>query len=509
LKAIKEPNASRKEAEARELPRKSLVRGLTLMAFIVASVFAARNLARWPACLRYPGELDNAEGRALAEMVHLRTGISIYARPSAGKFDAAIYGPMYYLLGARLVNPERPSYYPLRVVSMLATLGCAAGCALLAFRLSRSGLAAALAPILFLGFGHVAFISLSARSDMGALLLAFSGFLVAHRFQHSRMILFACPLFVLALFYKQQFVAAPLAILLFLIAEKRYRLAAEFTAFLSMAAVALTALFQFVVFRGQAFATHLIVYNLLPFSLRGFLIFLALFSVTVAPLLLAGIETLRLRRDKLVGWYLGCAVCLALLMLAKQGSAVNYFVETILVLSPLLAVLAAHRAGNAQVPGAVELLLLVGIVLSIGEWKVAHPSPRPEDFAHDRVLQAFLRREVPAGASALGEYTGDLTRAGLATPISDLYQYSWLVCRGRLSDTDLVTQIRLQRFAVIMLAADLRIEREAHSGFLCLAEPVHRAVLQSYQLERVFPSPFRYESSSYYAWVPVRGRGTR
>jgi len=45
--------------------------------------FAYRNLSSWPSAWRYPGEIFDIEGRPMAEMVELRSGVPIYAPASA------------------------------------------------------------------------------------------------------------------------------------------------------------------------------------------------------------------------------------------------------------------------------------------------------------------------------------------------------------------------------------------------------------------------------------------
>jgi hypothetical protein len=472
-------------------------------AFLVVGIFASRNLATWSVRLRYPGEEDTIEGVSLAEMVRLRAGVPIYAAASTRGFDSSIYGPLHYLLGSRLIKPQTPGYYNLRVLSMLAVLVCAAGVALLAFWSTESYFAAGVAPLLFVGFAHGAALSLSARSDLTAVALVFSGFLVAYRFRRSRLILLACPLLLIGLFFKEQFVAAPLAILLFLVLERRYRVAAEFAGILSVGGLALLAFFELTVFRGQSILLHLITYGRLPLSLRRFGIFSIYFAATILPLLLAAIENLRIHRDKLVSCYLACSVLLSLFMVSRVGSSLTYFVEVTIILSPLLAALVWHSITIGSVPDAIALLVLLGITLGLGDWKVAHPYPRSDDFAADRTEQAFLRREFPGGAPGLG-LSGDLTRAGLATPISDFFLYSWLVCEGRIPETELVGQIRHKQFAVILLPVNLQSEQEAHSETYCLTESVHRAILDNYQTTATFSSESpREESYRHYAWVPL------
>ena len=161
-------------------------------AFVLAGSFAARNLTTWPARIGYPGE-ESYEGTPLAEMLRLGQGVPIYAPPSPEGFAAATYGPLYYLLGSRLVSHDQPSYLPLRLLSVLGTLGCAAGCGLLALWLTRSYLATFLGPLAFLAYAMVTHYGVQALPDSVALLLFFSGFLVAYRFQASRSLLPAAP----------------------------------------------------------------------------------------------------------------------------------------------------------------------------------------------------------------------------------------------------------------------------------------------------------------------------
>ena len=240
---------------------------LAAFGLILVGSFAWGNLASWPVKLRYPGEEELTEGVPLVEMMHLRQGRGIYDPLSSEKFDLPSYGPLYYLLGSRLVDPQQPAYLPLRLLSLVGMLGCALGCALLARRLAGSTLAAILAALLFLSYRFVTLYGISDRCDLVALFFCFSGFLVAHRFQDSRRLLWAVPLILAGLFYKQQFVATPVAILLFLTLEKRYRLAVHFAGLVGAGGLALAGFFERVAFRGQAFLEHFLVYvAAMPFS---------------------------------------------------------------------------------------------------------------------------------------------------------------------------------------------------------------------------------------------------
>ena len=482
-------------------PWRSILLGGT--ALMLAGFFAGLQVSSWPSRLRYPGELNDIEGMRLVEMVHLSRGVPIYSLPSPERFDASIYGPLYYLLGARLINPAAPDYFPLRLLSGLGTLGLAAACGVLAFWLTRRVLAAALAPLLFLSFGFVTRHGLSARSDMVAVLLAFVGFLLAFRFQRDRRILWAIPFMLLGFFYKQQYVAGPLAVLAFLLLERSYRRAFEFAALLAAGGLALLGIFQFLVFPGQAFFRHFLLYNVTPFSWPQFkyagLMFFAL--VLLVPLLLAA-EFLRHHRNRLLGCYLACGVVLGLVTVAKIGSDAHYWLECVLALSALVAALGAERAAARE--GFVEVFCLLGVALFFARL-FTPPGPRPQDFARDQAIQSCLRRNFPRRTLALSHWAGDLVRAGLDLPVSDPDQYVYLARKGILSDQPLLEQIRGHRFGAIVINYDLRAGPQIPPRGARLPRSWSAAILSSYGLaaslempdvEKVWPD------DRFYVWVP-------
>lgn len=481
-------------------PQRKVLHGVGIV--LLASAFAAWNLSPWPARLRYPGEWCGVEGMRLAEMLHLRQGIPIYAPASAERFDATIYGPLYYLIGSRLVDPEKPVYLPLRLLAALGTLGCAAVSGALAFQLGRRSLAAVLAPLIVLSYGFFSFYGTSSRADSLALCLSVAGALLAYRFRKDPKILLAAPIFLVAFFYKQQFVAAPLAVFIFLILEKRFRRAAAFAGLMTVGVFGLLALFQFVVFPGQAFFTHFYSYNLLPFSWTQFKGGVILFAVLFVVPTLVGLEYVRVHCDRFLACYLLAATIIALLAVGKEGSDTNYFLESIVILAALYAAFLAERL--AQPAQAVELLVLMAVMLFSAQF-FTPSAPRPDDFARDRELQNYLRKHYPPRTRALGYYTGDLVRAGLETPTSDLFQYTQLVRGGRLSDQDLVAAVQRRQFGVIILTFDLRAGKDEGCVKRYLTESLAKAIVKDYRpdINLELPVPEKIHTNDrFYAWVP-------
>jgi hypothetical protein len=474
-----------------------------LIVFLLVGVFAWRSIATWPAVVNYPDD-ESYEGIPLATMIHLRQGVQIYARDATGHFDGATYGPLYYLLGERLINPDKPSYVPLRLLSTFAILGCAGCCGLLAFWLTRKQLAGGLSSLVFVSYGMVTGHGLLALSDSVALLLAFSGFLVAYRFRNSRAILFAAPLMVLSFYYKPQYVAGPLAVSLFLLLEKKYRRAVEFVGLLATCGLGLLAFFQLFLFSGQAFWRYFLLYQsslLAPHLIsRGLFVFAV---VLLVPLIFA-FEYLRKRPDRLIICYFFIAIFLGLFTFCKGAGGLHYFFECVLLLCTLVPAYFVDRLALGLYP--VDLVLVLGVMLAASQ--LFEPArPQASDVARYNALQSFLVGHFPRHASALGPNPGELLQARLEAPFSGLFEVAAFARSRFVSDDGLITQIQDHRFAVIVLHFDVTKERDPYWLKFYATPAALRAIDANYELDAslAMPAPLRQRPQDrFYLYVPKR-----
>jgi hypothetical protein len=473
----------------------------TVSAFLLAGLFAVRNVSSWPARISYPGE-ESYEGAALAETARLGQGIPIYSPPSPQGFAGATYGPLFFLVGSRLIDPKNPSYFRLRLLSALAILGCATGCGLLAFWLTSSYVAAYLGPLVFLAYGIVTFHGVAALSDNVALFLFFSGFLVAYRFRDNRAILFAIPLITLGFFYKQQFIAGTLAVMAYLVLQKSYIRLVQFVGLLAASGLGMLAFFQWVVFPKQEFWRHFLLYQTTLFTWHQFLSGLINFILMFAAPVLLGFEYLRGDPNRMIRCYLTCAVLLGLLTIGKESAFIQYFYESILLISVLIPALLVRRLAERR--GALEVVVLMGIALLIGQWYTP-PPPSPLDLAQYNEVQGFFRRSFPPGARALGFRGGDLVQAGLDTPFADLFQTELMARHGVVPDKELLERIRDRWFAVIVLDFDLEKERDPQWLDMYLTPRARGTIEENYQLvDNVeIPYPERLNPQDhFYIYVP-------
>lgn len=479
-------------------------------AFLLTGLFAIRNLATWPARITYPGE-ESYEGVALVEMAHLRRGIPIYNPPSSRGFADATYGPLYYILGSHLINPSHPSYLPLRLLSAFGMLALAAGCGLLAFWLTRSYAAALLSPLIFLSYGMVTQCGIKALSDAIALLFFFSGFLVAYRFRNTRAVLFATPLMLLGFYYKPQYIAGPVAVLVFLVLEKRFRLAIQFAGLLAFGGLGLLVLFQWVVFPGQAFWHHFLLYQgsflssfftWLQFQ-RAFLTFAVALFLPV-PLLYI-FDHLRSNGDRLLSCYLVSAALLGFFTFFKDGSNIQYFLEPVLLISSLLPVLLVRVASEAR--RAVAIILVIGLTVVAGQYDIGS-APRQADVAQYDALESFLRHNFPRTSPVLAAAPGDFAQAGLGTPFSGLFTFTGMAHRGLVSDRQLASEIRARHFSLIALSFNLSKEHDPFWLNLGLTARMRRAIVKDYVLSSSLPMPgpeSQRPHERFYFYVPRTG----
>jgi hypothetical protein len=214
------------------------------------------------------------------------------------------------------------------------------------------------------------------------------------------------------------------------------------------------------------------------------------------------LEFLRAFPDRLLKCYLLCAFVLALLAVARAGSDANYFLECVLVCSILFAALFAKRV--VEPARAVELLVLLIFTLFVGQWFRAS-SPSTEDFRQDKAVQNYLQQHFPPGTPALSYYAGDVVRAGLALPFTNLYHYNQLIRKGVVSDRDMTGLLAKHHFGAVVLDFDLEKEGVNYYTEYYLTQTIRSAIQANYQLATVLemPGPEKLrDEAKFYVWVP-------
>jgi hypothetical protein len=140
-------------------------------AILALAVFLGLSVLR----LTYPFELEWLEGGVLQHVARVAAGAPLYVQPSPG-FTSFSYPPLYFFLAAAATRLLGPGFAALRLVSLLASLGCIALVFDIVRRSTRRAFPAAVAAGLFVAtYGVSGFWFDLARVDSLAILLLLLG----------------------------------------------------------------------------------------------------------------------------------------------------------------------------------------------------------------------------------------------------------------------------------------------------------------------------------------------
>jgi hypothetical protein len=281
---------------------------------------------------------------------------------------------------------------------------------------------------------------------------------------------------------------------------------------LAAGALLLLAAFSYLIFPHQAFVTHFITYNHLPFSKDLVLPEILMFVIPLFVPLLAGADYLDHHPQKIVTCYaiIASAVYFALLFSSGSGADTNRCLEAVVILSCL----AAARIGTSEtVFGSFAWLAALAftfVIVSLLSNAFVVPRVTSQDFTADTGVQRYLRQTFSPETSALTYYAGDPLRAGLQVPITNLWHYAALLRRGVISDRDIVSRIERGGYGVILLDFNLT-SASADSADFYTTSSMRDAIFRHYELktrlELPTPELTRFNEKTVYIWVPKETAG--
>jgi len=491
-------------------PRGALER-IALAVLLVAAVCLAIHDV---AILVFPYDLIYGEGYLLRDAALLRRGESPYAPLAPPPAVVANYPPVFPALFALATVPFGVGFFGGRLVSILATAGCALLLARVARREAAGATAALFAPLLFLADLVVYYWSPYARVDMLALLFECAALDAYHaglatRFgsgesdgggprearaesaRRARPLLRGHLFALLALFTRPTAVAAPLALVLTLALARDRRALARSLSALAGGAVALTLLLALAT--GGEFARHVLLYNANRFRWGELHRLLLDFAAPHAPLLLGAAAFFLIapppapaRSRRFLGLAFAFA-CAGALLVGKVGSSQNYFLEAVAAGALLFGVAIGRSEGPLR-----RLLLVVAAAGPLLATTV--PWVRPLELrlnpfpamgrtpgADDRRAGDELARVVAeTPGEVLVEDAGFAVRAGKRVWAHPLI-LGYLEEEGRYDARPLAEMIRRREFGAIVLSYNF------------LSPSLRAAIGEAYRPERAVEIPGRFK----------------
>ncbi|MBM3135544.1 MAG: glycosyltransferase family 39 protein [Chloroflexi bacterium] len=518
---------------------------LWLGVIIALAAYALLTLWFCLAGLAYPYQLDYGEGMMLAQARMLAQGQAIYKQAAGFPYFFANYPPVMFALAAGLVRLLGTSFLAGRIIAVPATLLLAALCGWLVWQTTRHRLAAVIAGLAFLGSPYVYHWAPLFRVDLLGLLFSVAGLYVLWRANKPQRpftdysLYLATILFLLGLYTKQSFLAAPLAALLWLLFRDWRR------ALLLAGLLLLLGLPPFLLLNQATqggFAFGLLSANVNPFSARLLLGQVADFLRTFAVLFLlavyawldrlrhpspgrggAGGEVAFLARLSVLDFYFVTALA-TIALAGKVGAWQNYFFEPLLVLC-VFAGLAIARVqadsrwqmadGRWRIDSKGQIPLSIGYRLSAIGYQRAVAILIPALL----LVQAILMWHTPTAARQLMadnrqayERLSPLIRAQTGLILSEdlgllvlngqevpyySFEYAQLARTGRWDQQWELAALRQQHFSLVVLERGTRENPDRYQRF---TREVLSEVDRSYALAeevaryRVYrPSPLQRE----------------
>jgi len=454
--------------------------------------------------LRYPFQIDDAEGVILSEATLIAHGTDPYAaQPSpAHHFYAGPYTPLYTVINTAMIKITGPMFAGGRAVQLLATLAVAAW---LAWAIGRSAggrvawMVGVWAAFLFLTWHLVAHWSVMVRPDMTAAACNLVGVALlrrwwdapgregwhAARWPQGRalgMLALGATCFALGWWTKQTFVIVPLAFILMLLPYRpkvAVTLAGLYATLVGLSLGILTLLtgggfIQKTYFYQFSWTWHAYLFLARPFTAR--------YGLLPALALLAAVCICARQRRLTFGACWLALAALQTLTAGTDGGNHNHFVALLaaatLALGQGVAVLVASAVrGEASVAapdrkhlvyarravpfglGLVAILLLTGV--AVGEQE-----GRRGWLARDYRLPTVAERQgferaASAVASTPGPVYGDNVGLGIlaitdhAVSVTDPFTLAAEVRMGRWDDSALVADVAAGRYRLIALRGDV------------------------------------------------------
>ena len=322
--------------------------------------------------IRFEYTSDFMESYVLAQTRILAHLGNPYTEANVPPYLGAVYAPFYMMVLALVAPITGGTYLEGRILSLVSTLLIGALIYSIVKRETRSSKVSLVSALFFFASNLVYSWSPGYHPDLFGIMLAVAGIAIVQRYQTSSRIYLVIPLFALAFFTKQNLVAAPVAVIAFLLVRD-WRLALRVGGGMLLAVLGLLAVAQYLT-HGQ-YLLHVFTFlQSNPISVMHAIPFVYKLAI-MHPILLAfvGCYLFRKERDRghsLLVYWLVAAFFVALYGSSKEGAWVNYWIELfagICILFGLswhaLQEQPAHRAGGLSSTFLAAAILMQVLIM--------------------------------------------------------------------------------------------------------------------------------------------------
>ena len=280
--------------------------------------------------ITFPYAIDYGEGILLNQAKLISQGINIYQDISDYPFTMAMYTPLYSLLSSLFIKFFGISFSSGRFISVASAI--IIGILIYVIIKEKTNRQIALlSSLIFFGSPYIYAWTSLFRVDTLGLLFSLCGIYFVYKYENNNNVYVAIPFFILSIYTKQSFIAAPLASVIYLVLRDKKR-GIAFAGLMGLSVIIPYAIINY--FTEGEFYLHTVVYNASTFSIKMAVV--RYLEMMKSHMILFGfamtytIYKLSNRELRLIIIYFMIAVVMAI-SVGKPGASVNYFLELIAI----------------------------------------------------------------------------------------------------------------------------------------------------------------------------------
>jgi hypothetical protein len=467
VQAAIEPRAPALELDPVESSGRSheswLIRVTTLVPLailIISIVFSARALV---ANVVHVGDVTVPESAVTTVALHFAQTGKLYTSLDQPPYTPVAYGPILYLVLAGIAKVFHLQFLGLllagRLLAVLSFFLLTATLYVAARRLTYPTWIALIPPLLMLSDYSFARWNATVRPDIHAIL--FSVLCITLALVPSRRALALSGVCAaIAVFLKFTYVAAPLAVVLWLVWSRRYSC---IVCFVSAAAAVSIAILSFFLFRGDPILAQILVMRNVAASRQGLLSLIVLewardTTKLLVVICLTGLGYALLARNHrlsealLLGFYLVGSLFIALVTSINSGANLNYYLEPQaagLLALPLGLWTLAQFWNRAPFPLQLFALVvaLFAFVMQPLNWIKVLGQIRKEQAATTPLVPAVKNKRVLSDDSYIAALGKD-------PQVLDPYLVTQLEAKGKWSSQRVIENLKEQKYDLVIFRVE-------------------------------------------------------
>lgn len=415
----------------------------------------------------YPYQLGFGEGFVLYFAHTLSQGHSIYPDMSTYPFIPGMYPPVYPLVCAGLVKIFGVSFSAGRFVTVLSTILIGILIYIIVREKSNKQIAI-IASLLFFASPFIYTFTCYYNVDTLGVLFSLIGIYLVFKYENSRIVYLSIPFFLLSVYTKQSFIAAPIASFIYLFLKDK-KLGIKNIILFGASGILLFFLANYLT-NGQ-FYIHIIVYNILPFSIyqaitsyvKTIQIHAILFGFAIAYVL----YTISKKEISLFVIY-GIISALVAITVGRAGASLNHMIGLIPICCILFGIFLTKLQSQIKKESLTSIFVIVLLIMQLALFVhipyvqcVGGRTPTAADLNNGQKVSAYV---ISTNGRILSENAG-FAVVNAKELLIEPFMSTQLEKQGLWNQSKFVGDLENKKFSLIILEFDVNGDKIHKSLF--------------------------------------------